>query len=374
MELLFDRIKRAFRRRFAKSDKPTSDNRILLIPPTPLDGSFGDELMVVTFLEQFRDFEVDLFAEYNNRRPDIFGNYRVNYLKWNQPLDWSKYQGAYILGADNMTGAYGTTAPLFKLSTLKNGNEHGVPIFVLGFSINENIHPEVVRAMQELLPHTHFFLREAVSIERSHKFLPDDNVHVVADLAFLCKSAPSNDIAYNPWGDEQKKVGKIILAICPNAIQAGKVGIEPYLHGITEMLTQASLPLACVCLYHDIRLQCEGKYSDVHISEMLYQRLNGRLPVYFQGKIRDGITLKSYLYPIDLTLTGRMHFGISGLSLNKPMFGLAYEGKFDGLQHLFGIDPEKSLAKNLHALSSYGSMFDEFIRKLESNKSSIENR
>src|SRR5690606_34754068 len=104
------------------------------------------------------------------------------------------------------------------------------------------------------------------------------------------------------------------------------------------------------------------------------QRLNGRLPVYFQGKIRDGITLKSYLYPIDLTLTGRMHFGISGLSLNKPMFGLAYEGKFDGLQHLFGIDPEKSLAKNLHALSSYGSMFDDFIRKLESNKYSIDNR
>lgn len=363
------------KRKFTYSDKPTSDNRILLIPPTRLNGSFGDELMVVTFLEHYKEYEVDLYESFVNRRPDLFKGYRVNYIQWTRPVDWTKYIGVYILGADNMTGAYGTASPLFKLTFLKAANKYGLPSGILGFSVNEKMNADVKSAMQDLLPHTRFFLREGVSYERAKDFLPEENIHLVADLAFLCPSAPCQDTSYLNWVNRQNSSGRTIFAVCPNAIQAEKVGLQVYLQGIVALIKGASQKsdLSCALLYHDLRFHCEGKYSDRHLAQMLYNELYGTIPCYTTSKIRNGVILKSYLNHVEFTFTGRMHFGISGYSLKKPMFGIAYEGKFSGLQKLFGLDPDQSLMNKLDSLADYQERFNNFILNLEENKEKVKN-
>lgn len=368
-------MNRIIRKLLSYSDRPKSDNRIMLIPPTPLDGSFGDELMVVTFLEHFKDFEVDLYESRVNRRPDLFKPYRVNYIQWKKPIDWTKYIGAFILGADNMTGAYGTAAPIYKMSLLHIANTYSIPTKILGFSINENMNKEVKEAMQALLPKTRFFLREAVSYERAKDFLPGDCIKLVSDLAFLCPAHDTVDKEYSKWINQQKNDQRILFALCPNAIQADKVGLANYLEGLKSIIEYASMDhkLSCVLLYHDVRKHCENKYSDKDLARMLYDKLQQTLPCFTNLNIENGVKLKSYLKDIDFTLTGRMHFGISGYSLKKPMLGLAYEGKFSGLQTLFGLDPAKTLINDLHNLTAYSQLTSDFISNLEVNRKSVEN-
>lgn len=374
MGKIFRKVIFSFKRRFAYSDKPTSSNRILLIPPTPLDGSFGDELMVIAFLEQYKEYEVDLYSEFVNRRPDLLKKYKINYIQWNRSVDWTKYIGVYILGADNMTGAYGTILPLFKLSFLKMASQYGLFSSILGFSINEKMSVDIKNVMRGLCPHTHFFLREGVSYKRAKDFLPLENIHLVADLAFLCPTALCRDKSYLSWIDEQKAYKRIIFAVCPNAIQADKVGLRVYLQGIVNLIKGASQKsdLSCVLLYHDLRVQCGGRYSDLDLAQMLYSELYGAIPCYTTAKINNSIILKSYLKHVEFTFTGRMHFGVSGYSMRKPMFGIAYEGKFDGLQKLFGLDPDQSLINNLNSLASYQEQFDNFIFNLSKNIEKVE--
>ena len=59
----------------------------LLIPPTELDGSFGDELMVVSFVNNFKNESITLYEPKIIVREDLFKDYKnVSYLKWGESL------------------------------------------------------------------------------------------------------------------------------------------------------------------------------------------------------------------------------------------------------------------------------------------------
>lgn len=375
------KIKNALKRRIQidkvkiifKNEFKTKNKKILLIPPTFLNGSFGDELMVVAFLNQFNNDVVDLFENKIKIRNDLFSNFKLNYVPWSKKVNFKDYKSIYILGADNMTGAYNTEHPLFKLDILNHGNQLNLKTAILGFSVNENMNEKIIQKMQSLLPKTQYYLREPVSYGRAEKFLPNDNIKQVADLAFLCPSHENHDSKYLNWISKIKANQKII-AVCPNAIQAQHVGLEKYINDLIFLLTSASKNenVAFVFLYHDIRIQCNEKYSDLHLSQMLYEKLKNISPSFFTPNIKNGVELKSYLKHVHITFTGRMHFGISGYSLKKPMFGLAYEGKFSGLQKLFGINPHGSLVSDLNEIQNYSEQFSNFITNYEENKKLID--
>ena len=64
---------------------------------------------------------------------------------------------------------------------------------------------------------------------------------------------------------------------------------------------------------------------------------------FYTPNIKSGAILKNFISHVDLTITGRMHFGISGLVAKKPMFGISYYNKFEGLMRLFNVNPKITL-------------------------------
>ncbi len=165
-----------------------------------------------------------------------------------------------------------------------------------------------------------------------------------------------------------------IAAFCPNSIQAERLGWEKYLAGQQMLLDSFSsdTDVSVLYLYHDVRALYDDK-SDRDISKALFDAHTQKdsAYVYFPGNIENGIALKSYLTYASFTVTGRMHFGISGMEAGKPMFGICYADKFEGMLRLFDIDPGHSLIdytemeKGVQVVSVFLDDLDSQCHKIE---------
>ena len=342
--------------------------QLLLIPPTTLDGSFGDELMTIATLSQYSNIPTTLYCEKVLKRDDLFQDFKnVSFLSQNYVPNYNKFNRIYLLGADNLTGTYGMDNPLLKSEILNAGNKRNIETRVLGFSMKTDVNPIIKKAFTKLIPQTKFYLRESDSFRIAQTFLPQTNIFQVADIAFLCPHPKNTNQAYQNWIQTQRKENRIIVAVCPNAIHAKRIGEKKYLKKMQILLAflHKHFNIAFALLYHDLRPQCNRK-SDCDLSKDIYIELKDKVKVYYTSEIANGLELKSYLEDIDFTISGRMHFGISGYSLEKPMFGMAYEDKFSGLQKLFEIDPKESLV-NFNNIESAMGILPVFIQKLEQN-------
>ncbi|MEJ5145913.1 polysaccharide pyruvyl transferase family protein [Sphingobacterium sp. MYb388] len=373
---LFLRIKCKVRKLviFYKSIYCQHGNEILLIPPTLLNGSFGDELMVVSFLEKYKDRPVTLYTQKVIIRSDLFKSYsNLSYLPWSVTPNYYKYNSCYVLGADNMSGTYGNEEVLEKTSILKEANRHKLSTSILGFSLSSKTTDIVKKEFKEISSFTSFYLRESDSYARASEFLPEDKISLVADLAFNCPLVPCENLAYTEWIKHQKFEGKLIVAICPNSIHMRGYQDEAYVDQYIDCLKIFAkiVPTAFVLLYHDIRDLNKG-WDDKKISNAIFKKIGNSLSVFFPEEIQNGIELKAFLPFVDMTLTSRMHFGISGISLGKPMFGITYENKFSGLQRFFEIDPDRSLVdyKNLEQVEHVLPLF---LQDLEQNRIKLQN-
>lgn len=342
------------------------EDGVLLLLPARLDGSFGDELMAVTFVKNIEEnTQITMYERKLHERPDLFGNREnINYLKYKFAPKFHKNRGgAYILGADNLTPSYGTAGTSFKCRTLRHANAYDIPTGILGFSLNEGIlNSPLKKDFVSLLPETQFKLRDPDSYEVANRFLPSENLYQVSDLAFLCPYDKNEDTQYLNWISERRKEAKVIGGICPNWMQAHKVGVEAYINQFVLVFEKLhhEKNVSYVLLYHDIR----GEMNDRDLSEEINLRLKKKnIDCFFKSDIKNGLELKSYLEFIDFTISARMHFGISGYSFAKPMFGISYEDKFSGLQKLFGVDPKKSLISYMDMTKFY-EVLETFIDHL----------
>jgi polysaccharide pyruvyl transferase WcaK-like protein len=354
------------------------NDKILLIPSATLNGGFGDDLMVTAFLEEFKDKNITIYCENVVKRKDLFDEYEnIDYLSWNVTPKYDQYKGGvFLLGADNMTDAYGLDCFLFKCKVLDKSNKFNIRTAILGFSFNQNISLNVKRSLIKLLPDTIFNLREEDSYVRARKFLPDSNIKLVADIAFLCSFKNNEDEKYLLWIRKQKENDRTVIGVCPNALQAEKVGKKKYLEQFIFLLQYINnkYKVSFALLYHDLRSQCDN-LSDKDLSKEIFILLNeiSSFNVFYSEDIINGIQLKSYLEMVDCTVTGRMHLGISGYSLGKPMLGIAYEGKFTGLQKLFEIDVEKSII-NYTELNKSKKIVDLFMSNLDFFSASVQRK
>lgn len=343
--------------------KQKENDKILFIPCAVLNGSFGDELMIVAFLEINKGKSITLYCSKIIERKDLFENYgRLEQLSQNIIPMYKQYNGGvFLMGADIMTGAYDKKDVLTKCAILKNANKYKLRTSILGFSFHDISEQKIKKSMENLLPQTIFNLRERDSYNVAKQFLPESNLRLVADMAFLCPSTPNNDLDYLLWIEQQHEMNKIIVGVCPNALQANLAGKDYYITEYISLLEYMNNRhnLSFVLLYHDIREHT----NDLELSEKIHAGLPDSMNLFYTKNICNGIQLKSYLNHIDFTLTGRLHFGISGYSLGKPMFGIGYEGKFSGIQKLFGIDPEKSII-DYRKLNDSMAVMDMFMENL----------
>lgn len=349
--------------------KKKASNEILLVPASNLDGGFGEDIMVSSFIENFSNSKpVTVFtwakidrADYLSRYPNVklMGGFTdtINFVK--AVFLVRKYGLVYIIGADIMDGAYSVLRVITRLRLMKMANMMKIDSQISGFSISEKVYPKIKPELVSISQFSLIKARDIESYNRLAHFISSDRLLLTNDLAFICPSVPESyntGAAYEKfrlWVDSQKQNFRKIVAVCPNSIQAQKYGLDKYITSFRSLLDRfvSKGNFSFVFLYHDLRPLC-GRESDLTISESLfdYYLSNSDVSVFYSPDIRNGVELKGYLELADFTITGRMHFGISGLTYGKPMFGIAYANKFEGMLRSFDLNPSWCLVEytNMH--------------------------
>jgi len=349
-------------------------SKILIIPATILDGGFGDEIMVYSCIKNFSNKEVTLYTQKIIKRDDLFKNFKnFEYLSWKEKPKYYRYSKIVLLGADNLSGTYGNKEVLDKFKLLEEAHNHKLSIYILGFSLSENISPVVEKEMKRIIRFSQFFLRDPDSYQRAKNFLPENKLKLVADVAFNCPLLSCSDTNYLEWTKEQKKFGNKIIAVCPNSIHSRSYNVNLYAEEYAQLLINISKKqnVAFVLLYHDLRL-LNKLWNDKKIAELIYEKISSILNSYYTAEIKNGVELKSFLPFLDGTFTSRMHLGISGYSVGKPMFGITYENKFSGLQKMFHLPPDKTLVEYTN-LSAAEDHLNDFIINIDYYSKLVQN-
>ena len=331
---------------FSSFNKSKSKQRCALVMPAgSINGGFGEDIMVAALLQTI-ECPVTIIApviegrRYYNRET-LFVEYgKSKFLCLKIAKIFRHFTDYYVIGADIMDGLYDDNNLRFK--TLTIAKKMRVRPHITGFSVREQTPDTFKKALKKIAPTVTIMGRDVESCKRMSLIL-NKSVVETTDIAFLCDtpSLVDDDTQIKEWIFNERKQGRTISAFCPNAIQAASIGLSTYLNFVKELIDEfMSNNISVLFLYHDLRKQC-GELNDKDLSNMLSQEFNGHK--LFVDNIPDGYTLKPFIGLADFTITGRMHFGISGYTLGLPMYGISYYGKFEGLQSLFGIDPKLSL-------------------------------
>ncbi len=348
-----------FRKLKAEYGGPKRGN-ILLLPPSDLDGSFGDELMVKSFVANFAGkSRVTIFTDHLIRRNDFLGQFPQvkydngfqvrNYDRWIEELRIAS--AVFIIGADILDGTYAARHSMRYVRIATMAHQMGKPVYFSGFSFSKNATEQTKEAIAEVAKLSLLKARDIDSYNRLAAFVPQDRLLQVSDMAFLCPYGDQVEQseafrAFRYWADQQHAENRQIIAVCPNSIQAEKIGKGKYIAGLKSILDEfrAKANVSFLYLYHDVRA-LNDEMSDRDISRELFQMHPNEdvTHAYFTDSIENGVVVKSYLKYVDFTVTGRMHFGISGIAAGKPMFGICYANKFEGMLRLFGINPDNAL-------------------------------
>lgn len=349
-------------------------NNVILIPAADIVGGFGEDIMVAGFLEECKS-HVTILASRFETRDYITKNPNVNCstlfgrrLKYCKAVSLFKtYTDLYVIGADILDGVYNNNIILFNLIHI--AHKIGVKTHITGFSVRKNSSNYFKREIKRISEFTQIKARDLESMERLSKLMPNREIVLVPDIAFLCSSPSIDNSDVAEWCKNERAHGSVIIAYCPNTIQAKTIGLNKYVKKQYELL---SLFIENGCsvlfLYHDLRKYALG-INDRDLSYKIFLLFKNE-KVFFVDHVQDGYSLKSFMALADFTLTGRMHFGISGYTLGLPMFGISYYGKFEGLQKMFEISPSESLIDSDMVNIDF-SIINNFISNLEVNRMKV---
>lgn len=372
---------------FIKANKDA--DKILVLPAANLNGGFGEDIMITSFMNNFANgTPVCILNGYKIIREDykkinknvefIDGfNDRVNFLKL--LLLIKNCSLVYVIGADIMDGTYRVHNSINRLRVIELAHRIGVKAQISGFSVSKNILPVVKAKFIQIAKDVKLKIRDVESYTRMKDFISSDRLVLTNDIAFICPDVPGSYqtkvyIDYKIWVAAAKLSGKSVIGVCPNAIQAKKIGLENYISGFKQLLEGflAVGNYAFVFLYHDIRPICDVA-SDSTISAILTEYFKAKsVDCFYTDQIKNGVELKGYVSLVDFTITGRMHLGISGLTFSKPMFGVSYANKFEGMVRLFDIDPNICLI-DYDKLSEAKEKIKLFTENFDSIESSVKN-
>lgn len=352
-------------------DKYTSN--AILIPADDICGGFGEDIMVAGFANLYRKpFTIGakridnrtFFSDNIDKQICFTGHFQ--YVKFVRLLQ--KYSDLYIIGADILDGVYEINKQRFRILSLSHNL--GVNSHITGFSIRNNPSAFFIKRIKKELRYSKVKARDVESYNRLVSILGEKNVLETVDIAFACNYNTNFVLpeVVSSWIKQQKYNGKRVIAFCPNTIHAKKMGLNNYLEAQIQLLREfEKYNCSILFLYHDLR-----KYSlninDEELSKMLSYYF-GSCGLYVPN-ISDGYVMKSYIKECDFTVTGRMHFGISGYTFGLPMFGISYFGKFEGVQHLFGIDPSLSLIP-FDNIERYKSRCGRFVEEIDNYSKSV---
>lgn len=350
----------------------------VLVPPVDLTGSFGDELML-TAIAQYCKEPLLILSHNKIVRNDLFGlnTYYSNafssklfrYYKIKRIIAKSKI--IYIFGADVIDGGYSKEFSDLSVFLISQASKMKKNIRVVGFSLNRK-NTYFLEKINELhYDKCHYLIRDINSFDLFNSKCNNKNVTLVGDSAFLAPIGKLVDYNYLKWIQKQKRNDKLVIGFCPNSSQAIKFGISEYLICLENILIlfNKKINISIALLYHDLR----ASLNEYEMSNILYERLAKKGIDCFPPPIcNNGNTMKAYIKEVDFTLTGRLHFGISGLAHSKPMFGITYNDKFEGIIKMFKISPDLCLI-NYHKINDPEDCVMNFINNYDLISSLIHN-
>ena len=163
---------------------------ILLLPAADLNGGFGEDIMVGSFLKAFNKHKLDLI---------VSNAYDKDYLKDNKQypilldklyltklvLLMRKYSELHVIGADIMDGFH-KGAGTIRFKSLDLAYRMGLKINLTGLSVRKSFPPKTKKMFLKYSTYGFVKARDIDSYDRLQKFIPTDKLMLVSDLAFLC--------------------------------------------------------------------------------------------------------------------------------------------------------------------------------------------
>lgn len=350
-------VRSAFRFAQFLTFKPSQKNGRFhaVILPASSSGSVGDQAMIealITSLKKkgFARIDVIRYKKTDNWgtvEQDISGS-----VAWpmENPKTWiecakciAEASHFFILGADVLDGKYGFSKS-FRMVELANlAARFGVDTRICGFSFNSNPSPAMIKAFKRLPASVNCYSRDPVSARRFQE-LTGRNSFEVSDLAFLLQPSEerkSIDRVFQ-WIGKQRSSGQQVMGVNLNFLPftytqkgSSKKTIERIRENFIDLFTEFK-ELSVVMVPHDSR----GGGNDEWFAKKIYRALPDFVKprCYLIEKAPQAGEVKAIARELDFAISGRMHFLIALLGSNVPAIGIAYQGKFEGLNRLFGFE------------------------------------
>lgn len=303
-------------------------------------------------------------------------NYEKNFSTWGLAYQEAEallsYSHAYFLGADIMDGAYCYPDAVKRIRMSKYCYSQGVDSRIIGFSLNENPHPAVIREFQSRgdLP---IFLRDPLSYERAQKILGGD-VRLSADVAFLLKPENSSYVkSIHEFADGFKSKGKAVFGLNIHELLgkfSGADTLEQLIVSLAKYINEHD-DCAFVLIPHDYRSFVDDRNPLRKIVQLLNDKSKER--VYFAEKEISASEIKGICGVLDGVITGRMHLAIAALGMGIPVLAMVYQGKFEGTLSFFNID-EKFLMNPAQVAnySYFTEIMESWIKRLPALREEVE--
>ncbi len=315
--------------------------KILIIPcdPWSVVGSRGDQAMILAVKQHCGDVEIDILTDSHDADDECFDVGLVPVAEWNEPFDkWMKvkahqYEKVYILGADVTDGVYAWPIAMKLLMFYDCFSRMGKEIHYLGFSWSETPSPWMHLVFPLLKQELPLPIRDPISYERVAKFTKHRPLIQVADAAFKLKPNPT--LRAQHWIDWCRKMHedeqKVVAVNVHQMFNEVETKSEDWVIAFSKCLDEVAQchgNISYLLVPHDNR----PRVSDLEILKQVKQSLPKSTLI---DTVMNADEIKAVLGVCDALIAGRMHISIAALGQGKPVFGLIYQGKFEGLwKHL----------------------------------------
>lgn len=346
-----------------------------VIVPAAAPGGAGDDAMtngaIFALKKKYPQDKISILVPKNF--PDSFSfNSEVDNLKifsnWTHPnVEASlikNYNGVYILGADILDGMYNLPDSIKRIRLANICAEQGQRSRIIGFSLNEKPHRDVLIEFNRL-KNVPLFLRDPLSYERAKKFIGGD-VRLSADIAFLLEanSGQFSELVSDFQSSEKMK-GQQVYGINIHSLLAKFSSPSVFDQMVSNLASLIEKKKSCsfVFIPHDYRESVDDRIP----LQSIYSRLNDEAKsrvLCLLDPIRAA-EIKEICKYLDGVLTGRMHLAIAALGVGTPVMGIVYQGKFEGTLSYFDLDKEFTMTpENVANQSLLFNKFDYWGKSL----------
>lgn len=365
------------------------NNIVFLIPPTD-GGSLGDEAMIVAstnfMVKRGKDvYIITSDEDLQNKLSsyEVKANYiyipnlyrgHIAFNSFSNKLKYFKPESVYLIGADVMDGFYSKTRSLTRLALLDVASSFIKDVRLLGFSMNDNPDPSIIKYMKAIDEKVTFLSRDPVSSIR----LSQRNIKnkLVADLAFGLEPNENfilDDQIASKWVHKYQSLNGYIC-INLNAIHLKEYGnnyFESVCECIKTIITITNKHILFVS--HDLRYF--NGISDLLFAKNVAEKLNllSSRDFTMAPESLNAENLKYLASQADFLVTGRMHFAIGGLGAGVPSLMFGYQGKQEGLAKHFQASHDELILNPTLDTNNMVNSLETFINTLDKLKIKISN-